>query len=506
MRLVPLNQLWSTKRNSVLKDYMTSGESAAQPGNGSLPLCVDLDGTLIKSDMVWEYLTLLIKQSPWSLFLVPFWFLRGRSYLKHCLASRLVMRVDMLPYRDEVLRFLQAEHQSGRRIVLVTAADQAVAEQVAAHVGIFDEVHGSTQELNLKGCEKAEFLSRSFGVGGFEYVGDSHADLPAWRAAGGIYVVGSREVLRRAERAGKVLRFFETSPPSLMAWIRSFRLHHWSKNLLVFLPVLLAHKVAWQPWRATILGFLLFGTCASGLYILNDLLDLHSDRQHPWKNKRPFASGELPLWVGIIESVVLVAGSLALSAFVAPKLALMLGAYSALTILYSWQIKKVALLDVFLLSGFYTFRIWAGGLVSETPLSSWFIAFSVFFFLSLAMAKRNSELRHADRLVREGNSGRGYRLEDRDVLAMIGISSCFSAVVILALYTQSPEVHALYRAPQRLTSLCLIVLYWLSRVWLKASRGELNADPVTFALRDRTSWILAGTAAAVLLLSHARIQ
>jgi 4-hydroxybenzoate polyprenyltransferase len=485
---------------------MTVRDSAAELGSASPPLCVDLDGTLIKSDLLWEYLALLIKQSPWSLILVPFWFLRGRSYLKHRLASRLVLRVEDLPYREELLRFLQAEHESGRRIVLVTAADQGVAEQIAAHIGIFDEVHGSTAALNLKGHEKAKFLCRSFGVGGFEYVGNSHADLPAWRAASGIYVVGSRKVLRKAERTGRVLKFFETSPPSLMAYIRSFRFHHWSKNLLVFLPVLLAHKVAWQPWRETVLGFVLFGTCASGLYILNDLLDLHSDRQHPWKNKRPFAAGELPLWVGIIESVVLVAGSLAVSVVVARKLAFVLIAYSALTILYSWKIKQIALLDVFLLSGFYTFRIWAGGLVSETPLSSWFIAFSVFFFLSLAMAKRNSELLHADRLVREGNSGRGYLPEDRDVVAMIGIGSCFSAVVILALYTQSPEVHALYRAPQRLILLCPIVLYWLSRIWLKASRGELNVDPVTFALRDRISWILAAIGAAVLLLSNVRIR
>lgn len=485
---------------------MGSGEKPTGLGSATLPLCVDLDGTLIKTDLLWEYFALLINQSPWLLMLVPFWFLRGRSYLKHRLASRLAIRVGMLPYREEVLGFLRAEREGGRRIVLVTAADQAVAEQVAAHIGIFDEVHGSTAELNLKGCEKAEWLSRNFGVGGFEYVGDSKADLPAWRAAGGIYVAGSRKVLGKAQRAGKVLRFFEASPPSLMTWIRSLRLHHWSKNLLVFLPILLAHKITWQPWRETILGFVLFGTCASGLYILNDLLDLHSDRQHPWKNKRPFASGELPLWVGVIESAVLVAGSLAVSVFVDVKLTLVLVAYSTLTILYSWQIKKIVLLDVFLLSGFYTFRIWAGGLVSETPLSSWFIAFSLFFFLSLAMAKRNSELMHADRLVREGNSGRGYVPEDREVLAMIGIGSCFAAVVILALYANSPEVHALYRAPQRLIFLCPIMLYWLSRVWLKAFRGELNADPVTFALRDRISWILAAIAAAVLLLSNVRIR
>lgn len=475
-------------------------------GNFSVPLCVDLDGTLIKTDLLWEYLTLLVKQKPWLLFSVPFWFLRGRSYLKHRLVSCFALPVETLPYRQDVLRFLRAEREAGRRIVLVTAANQLIAESIAAHIGLFDEVHGSTAELNLKGRQKASFLSQSYGAGGFEYVGDSHADLPVWRAASAIHVVGSRKLLGEARRAGTVVRFFEDTPPSLMTWIRSLRVHHWSKNLLVFLPVLLAHRVAWQPWRESMLGFLLFGTCASGLYILNDLLDLHSDRQHPSKKLRPFASGELPPWLGIVESVALVGGSLGLSVFVSTKLTLVLGGYSMLTILYSWQIKKVVLLDVFLLSGFYTFRIWAGSLVSDTPLSSWFLAFSVFFFLSLAMAKRNSELMHAEQLVREGQSGRGYLVGDRDVLAMIGIGSSFAAVVILALYSHSPEVYALYRAPERLLFLCPLVLYWLSRIWLKASRGEMEADPVTFALRDRTSWVLVGIAGAVLMFANVRIH
>jgi 4-hydroxybenzoate polyprenyltransferase/phosphoserine phosphatase len=478
---------------------------STQAGAPIRPLCVDLDGTLIKSDVLWEHLLLLAKCRPWCLFLVPLWLLRGRGYLKHRLASSFDIRVETLPYRDDVLQFLHDERDSGRTIVLVTAADQAVAERVADHLGAFDEVHGSTAGSNLKGTRKADFLSQHFGSSGFDYVGDSDVDLPVWRASKGIYVVGSRRMLNKARTAGEVLRFFEVSRPSLTAWLRSLRVHHWSKNLLVFLPILLAHSVKWPAWRQTLIGFLLFGTCASGLYTLNDLLDLHSDRLHPYKSKRPLASGELPLWVGIVECILLIGGSLALSAFTSSKLTAVLLAYSSLTILYTWKIKKIVLLDVFLLSSFYTFRIWAGALVSDTRLSSWFIAFSVFFFLSLAMAKRNSELMHAENLVRDGNSGRGYRLEDRETLAMIGIGSCFSAIVILALYTHSPEVYALYREPQRLIFLCPLVLYWLTRVWLKASRGELYADPVMFALKDRASWAMAMIAAFVLLLSNVRV-
>ncbi len=482
--------------------YPTNEATIAQ----DVPLCVDLDGSLIRTDILWEQLTVLLKQRPWALLLVVFWMLRGRSYLKHRLASQVSLRVETLPYREDVAEFLRAAHAGGRRIALVTASNEAVARDVAAHAGVFDEVYGSTAELNLKGTRKAEFLCGKFGEHGFEYLGDSNADLPVWRAAKGAYVVGPRNLMLKAQSAASVLRHFESSSVSLATYLRSLRIHHWSKNLLIFLPVLLAHRLAWRPWREVILGFLLFGTCASGLYIVNDLLDLHSDRKHPYKKTRPFAAGELPLWVGILESLVLVPGSLVLSAIMAPKLAVVLVAYSALTILYSWQIKKIVLLDTFLLSGFYTFRIWAGGLVSDTPLSGWFMGFSVFFFLSLAMAKRSSELMHASRLVQEGDSGRGYRVGDRDVLATIGIASCFAAAVVLVLYTQSPEVHALYLEPQRLILLCPIMVYWLSRVWLVASRGELKADPVQFALRDRTSWILAAVAFSVLLLSNLQIH
>ena len=466
------------------------------------PLCVDLDGTLVRTNLLWESLVQLLKERPWLALLVPLWLCRGRAHLKHQLASRLSLHLDSIPYRAEVLEFLRAEKARGRRLLLVTAADQALAEDIAAHLGIFDGVYGSRPGLNLKGRNKAEFLVRSFGERGFDYIGDSRAELPVWRKAGAAYVVGNGSLLRTARRDATVVRHFETSGSPLRASLSSLRLHHWSKNLLVFVPVLLAHRMDWLPWREALLAFFVFGLCASGLYILNDLLDLHSDRSHPWKRRRPFASGELPLWLGIVTSALLVGGSLLFSAAVSRRLAAVLLAYSVVTVLYSWKLKTVALLDVFVLAGFYAFRVWAGGVVSATPLSRWFLVFSAFFFLSLAMAKRNSELLHAGELVEEGNSGRGYLLRDRELLTTFGVASCFAAVVILALYTQSADVYPLYHAPSRLLLLCPLVLYWLSRVWLRAVRGELREDPVTFALRDVVSWVLAGAAAAVLLFSN----
>ena len=275
---------------------------------------------------------------------------------------------------------------------------------------------------------------------------------------------------------------------------------HWIKNLLVFLPVLLAHRTEGAAWRDSLAGFLLFGGCASGLYILNDLLDLHSDRLHPSKSRRPFAAGDFPLWVGVLESILLVGGTLVISFFLDSRFAATLLIYAGLTIAYSWKLKKIPLLDVFILSSFYTIRIWAGGFISSTPVSEWLTAFSMFFFLSLAMAKRHSELQKASRLVEEGNSGRGYLLIDRELIAMFGIAGSFASVVILCLYARSPEVSTLYRNPAQLMWLCPLVLYWLSRVWLLAGRGELDDDPVLFAVRDRTSWILGALAMAVLAI------
>jgi len=361
-------------------------------------------------------------------------------------------------------------------------------------------VHGSDGAVNLKGESKAGFLAGLLGKGNFDYMGDSSSDLPVWQAARAAYIVGSQRLAQKAARTTPVVRFFESSSPSFVTWLRSLRVLHWIKNLLVFLPVLLAHRTDMVAWRNSLFGFLLFGGCASGLYILNDLLDLHSDRLHPSKNRRPFAAGEFPLWVGVIESTLLIGSTLLISFFVDLRFAATLLAYAVLTIAYSWKLKKIPLLDVFILSSFYTIRIWAGGFIASTAVSEWLTAFSLFFFLSLAMAKRHSELQSASRLVEEGNSGRGYVLSDRELIAMFGIAGSFASVVILCLYARSPEVSVLYRNPGHLLWLCPLVLYWLSRVWLLAGRGELDDDPVLFAVRDRTSWILGAIAFAILAI------
>jgi 4-hydroxybenzoate polyprenyltransferase/phosphoserine phosphatase len=481
---------------------MTASPATAK--SPAVPLCVDLDGTLVKGDTLVECVVAAGRRNPLLLLLLPFWLLRGRAYLKSRLASAASLAADRLPYRREVIAFLEQERAQGRKLVLVTAADQQVAQAVADHLGMFHACCGSDNRTNLKGTAKAQHLVSLFGEKGFDYIGDSSADFAVWRQARNAVVVGSQKMAERAARCAPVATHFPTTRPSLLTLLKSVRIHHWSKNALVLLPVLLSHASQGTKWKLAGLGFLLFGTCASGLYVFNDLLDLHSDRTHPWKSHRPFASGELPLWLGALGSIALVMGTLAISFWLHPYFGVVLAGYAALTILYSWKIKRWVLADVFVLASFYGIRIVAGAVITSTPLSQWFLAFSGFLFLSLAMAKRNSELLHAKEQVLNGDSGRAYRVEDRELLTVFGVASAFCSVVILALYAHSPEVMALYGRPTTLLWLCPLILYWLSRMWLLAHRGTLNEDPVSFALRDRASLVLG--AAALLILASASLH
>ena len=486
---------------------MFMGSAGTQLAQQAKPvLCVDLDGTLIRGNLLWECVLALLKARPITLLLLPAWLIHGRAFLKHQLAVRVQLDPARLAYRGQVVEFLRQEKLASRRIALVTAADRELAEQVARHVGLFDEVHASEGQINLKGSAKAAFLAERFAVSGFEYMGDSADDIAVWRHARAAYVVGTPARAKQAATVTTVTRNIVIEPASWRTWIAALRGHHWAKNLLLFLPLVLSHNLTVAPILRTLTGFVLFGLCASGLYILNDLLDLHSDREHPWKKGRPFASGEISIPEGLFASAALLGCALGIGLTLDLQFGLALLGYAVLTMVYSLYLKKIALLDVFVLSSFYSFRIVSGALISSTPLSQWFLAFSLFFFLSLAMAKRYSELVHAEPLVASGNSGRGYRAHDRELLLSLGVGSAFSAVVILSLYVHSPEVRVLYLSPEFLFLLCPIVLYWLSRNWLLAHRGELREDPVTLAIRDSVSYAVALASAVVIAASMTSIH
>jgi 4-hydroxybenzoate polyprenyltransferase len=469
-------------------------------------LCVDLDNSLVATDLLWESLLGAVKLSPIVLLLIPFWLLRGRAYLKERLAERADLRPDLLPYRKEVIRYLSEEREAGRSIWLVTACDHWLAKRVSSHLGIFDQVVSSDGRRNLKGPAKAAFLEERFGHAGFSYLGDSRSDVAVWeKAASALVVSGSEALVRQAALVTDLEKHFPISQARLSDILQAVRPHHWAKNILLFLPVLLAHKLQVQLLLRAASAFVWFGLAASSVYVLNDLLDIQSDRQHPWKAARPFASGALSMRAGILLFSLLCIGSIAGSDLLLGRSAsLLLLCYCILSIAYSLSLKRIALADVFVLASFYTFRILAGGLIAPVPLSPWFIAFSGLFFFSLAAAKRYSELVHAHELVVSGNSGRAYRIGDRALLSELGVGSAFAAIVIFCLYTQSLDVLALYAHPSFLLAVAPLVLFWIARLWLRAHRGELDDDPILLAMKDPVSYCVGFGIAVVIGISGAR--
>jgi len=454
-------------------------------------ICVDLDGTLVATDMMWESVLELTRSRPLMLLLVPFWLLRGRAYLKERLSEVVSIEPRSLPYREDVQRMIVELKQMGaQHIVLATASHERLATAVSAHLGIFDEILATNVRCNLKGDTKARALQARFGSD-FLYMGDSTADLPVWAVAAQGIVVGSKALARRAAAVTELRDVVEVEPASWKSYWDALRPHHWTKNCLLLLPLMLAHRWNAHSWALTWLGVMFFGLAASAIYVINDLLDLPSDREHPWKQRRPFASGRLSIATGMaLAPVLLFCGVGAGWLWLGYRFALAVICYCALSLAYSLVLKRKPLADVFVLTSFYGLRIVTGALITLTPLSSWFLIFSMFFFFSLALAKRYSELMHAGALLDSGNSGRGYRAEDSPLLLTMGVASAFAAVIVFSFYTRSPEISHLYPHPHPLLLIAPLLLYWLVRVWLQAGRGELKEDPVTLAMRDPMSYIV----------------
>lgn len=460
---------------------------ADSPDASARPLCVDLDGTLLRSDLLLESALALLARRPWLLLALPFWLLGGKARLKREIASRVALDPATLPYDERVLALLREQPQ--RRRVLCTASDETLAGPVAAHLGCFDDVLASDGRRNLSGRGKADALVARFGEKGFDYAGNARVDLAVWQRAHGALVVNAGDGLARAAaRQCTLLGHLPATGGGAKAWLRALRLHQWLKNLLVFIPLLASHQFLHTgPVLAAAAGFLAFGLCASGVYLLNDLVDLPNDRQHPRKRLRPFASGALPLLPGMVLAPLLALAGLALAWWAEPRFAAVLAAYYLLTLGYSLRLKQVAMLDVMMLAMLYTLRIIGGTAVIGATPSFWLLAFSMFIFLSLALLKRYVEL---TAMLAEGKlaaAGRGYGVDDLPLLQSLGGSAGYLAVLVLALYINSPESIALYSRPQLLWLLCPLVLYWVSRAWVVAHRGGMDDDPVVFAVTDRVS-------------------
>ncbi len=474
---------------------MTPGEvaSGAMPGvRGSV---WDLDHTLLAADTFVEQLSGVVLRRPWLVVLVCVWLLRGRGYCKGRIAALAATPPDAWPVRPEVLERIASDRAQGRTIVLATAAHCHVAEPLAEHLGCFDAVLASDDHENLKSRRKVAAITRFARDEGWEsysYAGDCAADLAVWQAADEIVVVNPTPLLlKRLRGLGKPLSVLGSARSGWDALLKACRPHQWAKNLLLFLPMVLAHRFELPTAIAVGIAFVAFSLCASGVYVLNDIGDVAADRRHPRKRLRPFASGRLTITAGIRFAVLLFAGGLGLAAICLPLAFIgLLVVYLVANLAYSSRLKQVPVLDVLMLSCMYALRLEAGAVAADVPLSDWFLTFSLFFFTSLAFAKRFTELRRLRDSGVASAAGRGYEVGDIRLLEMLGSASGYVSVLVLALYMNSDQMRSLYGESRLLWLVCPIVLYWITRLWLLANRGQLDEDPVVFTLRDRTSLAL----------------
>jgi 4-hydroxybenzoate polyprenyltransferase len=475
---------------------------AERPTAGPV-LVVDLDGTLLKTDLLLESVLVLLKQKPLCLFLLPVWLMKGKAYLKQQIARRVELDVSVLPYRSDLIEYLKGQRNGERLIVLATASDMRPAQQVAEYLKVFDRVYASDGITNLAGKSKRNRLVEVFGEKAFDYAGNDWHDLQVWSAARkAIVVAASRVVSLRVAQVAQVDRVFEKQRRGLLAYLRPLRIRHSLKNILVFVPLLAAQRLLEVPLlEKAILAFVAFQCFASGGYLLNDLFDLHADRHHPHKRLRPFAAGDLPLSYGLFMIPALVALGCVISLLVSPLLLAILLIYLALAAMYSFYVRKVVLLDVIVLAALYTIRIMAGSAAVSIWPSHWLLAISTFLFFSLALVKRYGELMIMRRIDGNGATARGYELDDGELLAAMGVASGYLAVLVLALYINSDKAQVLYGRYELIWFLCPLLFYWISYVWLIAHRGKMPDDPVVFAVSDRTSQIVALLMVAITLVA-----
>lgn len=455
------------------------------------PLVIDLDGTLLRSDLLLETGLVFLRNQPHR-FLTPLqWLTQGKAALKHGLAHATDIDVSVLPYDKAVIELIKAERERGRCVVLATASHRRLADRVAGHLQLFDEVIATDAERNLSARAKRDALVQSFGERGFDYAGNSQDDLPVWGAARHAYVVNCTPAIeRRAQELGNVVAVLPPERVVFGDWLKALRLHQWLKNLLIFVSLFASHRYTELPLVLdALLAFLCFGLCASSVYILNDLLDLGDDRHHVRKRFRPFASGRLSIQSGLVMIPVLLASAFALALWQLPfAFTAGLGMYYAVTLAYSLSLKRRMVIDVIALAALYTLRIVIGAIALSITLSFWLLAFSMFMFLSLALVKRYAELFLARARGRVDKArGRGYFPDDLQMIAALGAAAGYMAVMVLALYINDAHTTQLYKRPEIIWLACPLLLTWISRVWMLAHRGQMNEDPVIFAVRDRVS-------------------
>lgn len=469
----------------------------------AIALVVDLDYTLLCSDSLWESAIRTIADHPKKLLKIPGWLNQGRAVLKCNLAASVIPQVNNWPYNQAVIDQIRVAKEAGRTTCLATAADQSIADAVATHLGLFDLVIGSQDGVNLKGEQKLEKLIREFGEDGFDYIGDSNADLPIWEKSHHAFLVGS-DHSSLAKTLAIIKPDFTVLPEKrlcIQTLTQTLRVHQWVKNLLLFVPFVLSHNYSTASILSATVGFFAFCFCASAIYIINDLLDLPADRKHERKKNRPFASGAMPIhFAPLLFLGSFLAGSTA-AVFLSFSFALIIGVYFLLTFFYSFRLKRLIILDVIILAGFYVLRIIAGTKALDVPLSNWLLGFACFIFLGLGILKRATELLALKTKNTIHLPGRSYQTNDISILENMAVVSGFCSIVILAMYIESIRASEQYATPFLLWGLCPLITYWYGRLLILAHRGYIHNDPVDFTTTDKCSWYCSGVGLLLLFLS-----
>lgn len=469
-----------------------------------IPLYSDVDGTLINTDLLIEGIFAMLTRQPWKLFVIPLWLLKGKAFLKTRVADHVVIEPTTLPYNTEFVEFLRAESKKGREIHLASASEERFVSAIADHLGFINGVVATGHNQNLKGKDKAAAIISHCGDGGFAYAGNNRDDLLVWREAKeGVLVNTSAPVERSAGNLTSVTHVFRVPKAGLITYLKAVRLHQWLKNVLVFVPLVAAHR--WKSWEAVTAAtamFLAFGLMASGTYVINDLLDLPLDRRHPSKRRRPIAAGQLSLVTATIIAVMLMLLGAISASLISSGSVLVVVTYFVFTIAYSLSLKRFLIIDALTLAGLYTLRIIGGVVAIAVTPSVWILAFSGFLFFSLGLLKRCAELDMMARLNRVAAIGRGYQVGDDPILKTMGIASGYSAVLVSALYIDSSMAAAQYQTPEALWFICPLLLYWVSRMWIKTARGEMHDDPLVFSTKDRASWIVFASIALAWIVAH----
>lgn len=477
--------------------------SKADEAQSALPIVVDLDGTLLLSDTLYEAAALSLFRKPFALMSTLPTLSRGRHVLKASIAKHVDLTSLVLPLREDLVNWLRQKAGEGHALHLCSAADQSIVDVVAAKVGIFDSAVGSSQS-NLKGPAKANYLASRFPEG-FIYVGDSNADLSVWDAADAIVLAGaSSGVATKARKLNKpVIAEFSTAPLGVKEFLKAIRVHHWTKNVLIFVPLILAHQ--WSNVSLiveTLLAFVCLLAVTSGTYLLNDIADLHADRQHWSKRNRAMASGRLSIRSGFVLAVALIVAGFGAAGLLSLQFASVLLGYFVVTGAYSLGLKRIPLLDTLIIGVLFTSRVVMGAVLLEHSRPAWLLTFAVFFFFSLAVAKRHTEIVRASTSGTASLKCRGYEVGDAPLTLSLGVSAAMASLVVLVIFILMEMLAGNdYARPEFLSAIPVLLSIWLGRIWILAHRGRMNDDPVSFAIRDNVSIGLGAVIAIVFLVA-----